>query len=234
MSGFLDTVLKIFSALALPIVLAVLGYWFNDSLKSRELNVKYVEIAVNVLSQPPSEETKSLRQWAITLINQHAAVKIDDNLRDILVNDEALPANVLSSPKRGFKEVAGKRIVDKIIISDTQNANTEAELAVLDQLGLSYHYLIGTDGKVHSLVDENDIAFHAAKLNANSIGIGLTHVSGTPYPPEQVTALKSLLTDIATRWNLKRSNIYGKEELDSRKRTDFSRIKAEVTAAITQ
>jgi hypothetical protein len=232
MSGILEPLSKIIASLALPIVLAVLGYWFNDSLKSRELNVKYVEIAVNVLSQPPSEETKSLRLWAIDLINMHAAVKIDDALREVLVNEEALPVSALSNPQQGYREFVGRRQVDKIIISDTQNGNTESELRALAARGVSYHYLIGPDGKIHSLVDENNVAFHAAKFNGSSIGIGLTHLSGSAYPPEQIDALKKLIVEIAQRWNLKGANIFGKEELDPRKKTDFATVKADILRAV--
>ena len=234
MLGFLESLSKILGAVALPVVRAVLGFWFNDSLKSRELNVKYVEIAVNVLSQPPSEETKSLRLWAINLINEHASVKIDETLRDILINKEALPTSDLTNPKTGFKEVAGRREVDKIIVSDTQNTNTQSELDALDQFKVSYHYLIAADGTVHSLVDENNIAFHTARNNSSSIGIGLTHVSGGTYPETQVAALKALVAQIAERWEIPTSQIYGKEEIDKRKRTDFASIKARVVEGLSR
>lgn len=234
MLGFLESLSKILGAVALPVVLAVLGFWFNDSLKSRELNVKYVEIAVNVLSQPPSDETKSLRLWAINLINEHASVKIDDKLRDILINDEALPANVLTNPKPGFKEIAGRREVDKIIVSDTQNANALSTLAALDGLGASYHYLISAEGTVHSLVDENNIAFHTVRNNTTSIGIGISHISGNPYPEPQVTALKTLIAEISERWGIPAAGVFGKEEIDKRKRTDFATIKARVVEGMAQ
>jgi hypothetical protein len=234
MLAFLESLSKILGAVALPVVLAVLGYWFNDSLKSQELNVKYVEIAVNVLSRPPSEETKPLRAWAIEVINAHASVKIDADLKDILIESEPLPANLLTNPTNGFRESQGEREINRIILSDTQNTNVESELKVLNALKVSYHYMISADGKILTLVDEKNIAYHTAKFNSNSIGIGIAHVSGTPYTDAQIQALRTLLPDIAKRRDISASNIVGKSELDARKQSDFSKIKLDVLSTLAQ
>jgi len=70
-----------FSIIANPIILAlvpiVLGFYgssINKTLKEKEIGVKYIEIATDLLSEKPSSDSKALRDWAIDVIQTYSLV----------------------------------------------------------------------------------------------------------------------------------------------------------------
>ena len=66
-------------ALALfPIIIGVCGYFINTNLKEKEIRVKYIEIAVDILSEKPSSDSKALRDWAIDVLEAYSTVDIKD------------------------------------------------------------------------------------------------------------------------------------------------------------
>jgi uncharacterized protein YoxC len=144
-----------------------------------------------------------------------------------------LPASGSQSQlQSGFKESAGERQIEKIIISDTQQENYEAEIAGLVTNNVSYHYLIKSGGELVKLVDENNVAFHSAGQNADSIGIGLMHISGTEYTDEQIKALAELLRDIVGRRSLPATSILARSDVNQSKLSDFPTIKDSVLALV--
>jgi len=219
-----ESVAKIIASVALPVVLLVLGNWYTESQKDKDIGQKYVEIAVEILAADPTEETRQLRTWAVEVVNRYSEIKMNTDLATELIESAPLPLRIQNEPRQGFREFLGKRQVTKIIISDTQNRDVDSELGALDQFGVSYHYLVTADGQILGLVDENDVAFHTSKQNSDSIGIGVMHVAGDDYPPAQIDALARLVRDVAERHGVTAENIAGKDRFDPRKRSDFGKI----------
>lgn len=220
----IESIAKIIASVALPIVLLVLGNWYTESQKDKDIGQKYVEIAVGILADAPTEEALELRSWAVEIVNRYSEVKMTSTLADVLVMQEALPLQVQNAPRQGFRPFEGSRAVEKIIISDTQQKNVDVELKALDEIGVSYHYLVTEEGAILGLVSENDIAFHTSRHNLDSIGIGVMHISGEDYPLKQVETLSKLVRDVAARYNITSANIFSKDELDPRKTSDFLKI----------
>jgi hypothetical protein len=74
--------LRVVGSAAIPIVLAVLGWQVNVTLKARELNVQYVNLAIDILqSDNPSEATQQLRLWALDILALHSPVTMPAGLR---------------------------------------------------------------------------------------------------------------------------------------------------------
>jgi hypothetical protein len=69
-SGFL-------AALAIPVVLAILGHRYTNALKEREIQGRFVEIAVDILEEPPNPERQGVRRWAIKVVNEYSGVPMD-------------------------------------------------------------------------------------------------------------------------------------------------------------
>lgn len=110
------------------------------------------------------------------------------------------------------------REINSIIIHSTFN-NSGGEFYDIDLIikqfsnyKVSSHYLIGRDGDIYRLVNEENIAFHAGKsrlpdgtnnINEHSIGIELV-TSFTETPTEiQIKSLIELVNDIKNRHNIK-------------------------------
>ncbi|MEZ5810629.1 MAG: peptidoglycan recognition family protein [Rhizobiaceae bacterium] len=228
----IEKLVKILSTIAIPVVLLVVGNWYSASQKDKDLGQKYVEIAIRILSEEPTDDNQQLRKWAVETVNRYAEIKIDDDLKSILVEKEAIPVDIVDAPQRGFREFVGERLVKRIIVSDSQGEDMDRELAALKQLGVSYHYLVGLDGEILRLVDENDVAFHAGRNNGDSIGVGLLHVGGKAYPDAQVEALRTLIGEIASRHGLKRRDVVSRQQVDPRKASDFGTIADRVLAGL--
>lgn len=113
---------------------------------------------------------------------------------------------------------SSSREINSIIIHSTFN-NSGGEFYDIDLIikqfsnyKVSSHYLIGRDGDIYRLVNEENIAFHAGKsrlpdgttnINERSIGIELV-TSFTETPTEiQIKSLIELVNDIKNRHNIK-------------------------------
>lgn len=89
---------KILSLVAIPIVLAVIGWVIQNRLSERNLGQEYVKLAVSILEKPKSSEVPAgLRDWAVDLLNQNAPTKFNaETIRQLKMGEINLAA-VLSS-----------------------------------------------------------------------------------------------------------------------------------------
>ena len=97
---------------------------------------------------------------------------------------------------------------------------------------VSAHYLIGEDGTVHSLVEEERRAWHAGRahwrgmtdINSASIGIELVnpgHEFGyRAFPDAQIEALLLLVADIKERHGITRGNVVGHSDIAPTRKRD--------------
>ena len=71
----------IFSAIAVPVVVAMIGGNVNSTMKESENRIRYVELAINQLRSPPSPETAALRDWAVELLDAQSPVKLSEEAK---------------------------------------------------------------------------------------------------------------------------------------------------------
>jgi hypothetical protein len=81
----------IVSVLAVPLILAVGGWWIQDRIAEQGTRSQYVQIAVGILSTKPPEsvtdEQTALRRWAISIVDLYAPVKLSQEGRDALIRE---------------------------------------------------------------------------------------------------------------------------------------------------
>ncbi len=79
-------------SLMAPILLALVGSCFNDSIKQRDIEVRFVEMAIGVLKQDPAKHpnTKEIREWAFDVLVQHSPVDFSESARQELKNEPLL------------------------------------------------------------------------------------------------------------------------------------------------
>jgi len=65
------------ASIAIPLVIALIGHWYTDALKERELRIRYVELAISILNHEPKDHTREIRNWAIEIVNEHSSVKMN-------------------------------------------------------------------------------------------------------------------------------------------------------------
>lgn len=136
----------------------------------------------------------------------------------------SIPTQWLPSPN------FGERLPSFVVIHYTGADSASAAVHMLSspQSQVSAHYLISRDGSIVQLVDERARAWHAGEsrwgalvdLNSASIGIELDNDGRTAFPPIQIDALLSLLSDLRQRYRLPASNFLGHSDVAPRRKLD--------------
>lgn len=93
---------------------------------------------------------------------------------------------------------------------------------------VSAHYLIGRDGALYQLVDDDQRAWHAGPgrwgtitdVNSASIGIELDNNGSDPFLPAQIASLLRLLEDLTTRLDIPRHQVIGHADMAPTRKRD--------------
>lgn len=133
----------------------------------------------------------------------------------------------------GFQNYAGERKIDTIILHSSFNSlggnqyDVDAIIDIYKSYGVSAHYIIGRDGTIYRLVDENDISYHAGvskvpdgRTNANNFSIGIEIVGNYDdgYTQNQYDAVNELIEDIKSRYDIK--YVLGHDDIAPDRKTD--------------
>ena len=165
-----------------------------------------------------------------------------------LVTDEVLSRRLMTlaatpesipvlRPERGVAELSSgvpdkPRHISKLVLSDMQALSTLETIRFLQDtvVSASYHYMLDTSGVAIPVVPEQRIAFHTARHNAQTISIGIAHISRgmtrqmgrsfVPYTSAQIATLQRLVRDIARRYRIQPDSIVAKSQLDPTKYSD--------------
>lgn len=140
---------------------------------------------------------------------------------------------IISKPSPNF-ELKAKRRIKYIIIHYTNLPSIQASLKHLlnKRNKVSAHYLLDQKGKIYSLVNEKDIAWHAGisswkadkLLNKKSIGIELqnTGIAGNyeKFPNQQISQLEKLILELQNKYNISNANILGHSDISPDRKID--------------
>lgn len=121
-----------------------------------------------------------------------------------------------------------------VVLHHTNGDSAEGALFTLTsrEAAVSSHYLIGRDGTIYYLVDENRRAWHAGAsywagqrdLNSASIGIELDNNGREPFSEAQIVSLLALLGDLKTRYRLPPSAFIGHGDIAPGRKVDPSAL----------
>src|SRR5262245_9038497 len=100
----------ILSAIAIPVVVAIVGNSFSSAMKEREVQGKFVELAVQILREEPTKQDAGLRSWATTILNDYSGVPFSADTRDALIQHTPLPQPGDSAKfiGRGYLQLTGR------------------------------------------------------------------------------------------------------------------------------
>ncbi|TMN73606.1 hypothetical protein CWB77_01530 [Pseudoalteromonas sp. S1610] len=77
-------ILKILGIVIIAPLIAFVGTMYTNALKEQEINVKNIELAVDILKQESDKTDKYVRQWAIDTINEYSKVKLTTKAQEAL------------------------------------------------------------------------------------------------------------------------------------------------------
>jgi len=139
----------------------------------------------------------------------------------------------LSHPSPNFGERRQGAQPDLIVLHYTAMPTVGAALERLCDPGaeVSAHYLIGRDGVVASLVDEEMRAWHAGAgawgvvtdVNSRSIGIELDNDGVSPFSEPQMAALERLMAGVMGRWAIPPERVIGHSDMAPGRKIDPGR-----------
>jgi N-acetylmuramoyl-L-alanine amidase len=121
-----------------------------------------------------------------------------------------------------------------VIIHHTSDDTLDEALTTLTSpvRKVSAHYLIGRDGRIVQLVEENARAWHAGKswwgghadINSASLGIELDNNGDEPFADTQIDALLALLADLRQRYHLPAANFIAHADVAPGRKADPSAL----------
>ena len=83
---------QVFSLFALPLIVAVGGWWIQRSIATADIEQKYVELALSVLREPPKGTDKSLRTWSAQTLAKYSKIPFtSEDLRRLSEGSAVLP-----------------------------------------------------------------------------------------------------------------------------------------------
>jgi N-acetylmuramoyl-L-alanine amidase len=117
-----------------------------------------------------------------------------------------------------------------IVLHYTAMPDAEAALERLCDpvFEVSAHWLIGRDGRLWSLVEEERRAWHAGAgqwggvgdVNSRSIGIEVDNDGRTPFTAPAIATLERLLPEVMARWDLRPEAVIGHSDMAPGRKAD--------------
>lgn len=107
-------ILQIIGTLSIPVVIAISGLFINNTIKEKEIKLKYIELAISILRDEPNQETIGLREWAISLVQKYSIEKFSEGALEELKRS-ALPYEKVLKDTKGviIRDTTGKPIFTK-------------------------------------------------------------------------------------------------------------------------
>lgn len=145
------------------------------------------------------------------------------------------------TPSPNFKTGGKGRRISCLVLHATATSGIDSprEWLCNPESEASAHYLVGRDGKILQLVDEDNVAWHAGesrwrgteyvnpkdgKTTVNNRSIGIEMVNSNdgkmPYPPEQVAAVLALAVPICKDYGIKIVDVVGHLDVAPGRKTD--------------
>ncbi len=122
-----------------------------------------------------------------------------------------------------FTKFEGKRQINALVLHHIEANSVEKAIEMLEESEVSAHFLIGEDGKIFQLVDENDIAYHAGVscwrgvdgLNKTSIGIEFLNSAAfsKKFEKAQMLAGLKLCKYLIAKYNIAKGNVVGHSDI---------------------
>ena len=73
-----QSIASILASIAIPLILAIVGYFVQDKMSSEGLRKDYVQIAISILKERQDEE---LRKWAVNVLDENSPIPFSKGVR---------------------------------------------------------------------------------------------------------------------------------------------------------
>jgi hypothetical protein len=130
---------QIFAMVAIPVILAIVGYFLQNNLQGEQIKRDYVSLAIQILA--PSEKDKpeaplQLREWAVNLLDDSSPVRLS-NIQKTSIVHQGLGRPItrkqitVSVP---FDSVGPTKYYEGLLLNRYRNAREQAEKEASESL----------------------------------------------------------------------------------------------------
>lgn len=127
--------LKIVSLFLIPVLVAIMGYIVNLTLKKSDVQLRMVELSLEILQKDPNQSKHhlGLRKWAIQMLEDKAGMEFPEDTRDALLEGPlftfegtmSVLANIAKQGKPDDQKVAVRflklHLLDSALSGDLEN-----------------------------------------------------------------------------------------------------------------
>lgn len=103
----IDLYSKVISSIAtilIPILVVWMGNRLSRAFKEKEIRLKYIEMAIDVLKEKPESKDLDIRQWAIDIITEYSEIELPKTAQTRLLKEQSLPSDRLFETQKKFYE----------------------------------------------------------------------------------------------------------------------------------
>lgn len=79
---------SIFAKLVIPLLLGFFAYQYTRAIKEKDRQLRFVELAIEILSQKGDPADSSLRKWAVKTLNAYSIIPFDTVVQAGLVKQD--------------------------------------------------------------------------------------------------------------------------------------------------
>ena len=124
------SIATIVSAIAIPIVLMISGYFIQRQLADEGLKKDYVAIAAGILKENPTTQEPELRQWAVNVLEGNSPIPFSSKAKAGLLVGQVVgvPPPAWPTPPKGCMAKPGKRtLLDDYtkLVGESKSASRE-------------------------------------------------------------------------------------------------------------
>ena len=125
-----QSIATIVSSVAIPIVIALVGWWVQSSISNEGIKKDYVQMAIGILKDTENQKDEEMRKWAVAVLDKNSPVPFSRDLRSKLVEGSVfvstpfpMPPEVLMKPPEKLKPLPNLKSVTMTDLLVTVNEN---------------------------------------------------------------------------------------------------------------
>ena len=123
----------IFSAIAIPIVLTIAGYFIQRQLSDAGIRKDYVAIATAILKESDKTQEPELREWAVRVLDQNSPIPFSKRAKEGLLTGGVVagppwiapPADCMTPPRRRTLSSEHAKLADRAQTATTAEFSKE-------------------------------------------------------------------------------------------------------------
>lgn len=175
-------------------------------------------------SPKPYQEAKKIQEEKV----KEVVTQMDTNLAPVLFDSLGNSLKTYYIPTVNFSS----RKPDFVIIHHTAQDSLAQTIKTftLERTQVSSHYVVGRDGEVVQMLNDELRAWHAGNskwgnnsdMNSCSIGIELDNNGTEPFSDAQINSLLILLAKLKTTYNIPTANFIGHADIAPKRKPDPS------------